>query len=131
MGIRAGIMEITSEAFEQMLEGKTVDISKCEHHSLDKSWSEIHDALQQAGFPLAKVITGYRLLPDCLQTYEEFLRGDHDHYVGLASPKLVNDAASGLSSCNPPERETRYFQKLVKVYCGAASRGNALMIVIS
>lgn len=146
MGVRAGLTEINPQEFEELIAGRSPDVSGGEYHSLDKAWGDIHEALRQVGPPLDKVLSGDRLHPDCHQTFEDFYRGSHDYYVGFASPELVREVADALARINPPEDVRRegsakfdynadyvgwYFRELQKVYSGAADRGNALMIVIA
>ena len=146
MGIRASLHEIRAVDFERMLVGESPDTSYAEFHPLDKAWVDLYEALRTAGPPLDKVIIGDWLFPDCPQTFEEFYKGEHDHYAGVASPKLVREVADALDRCNPPETEHKisgegfdsvvdyvggYFKILRDAYRRAANSGNALMIVIA
>jgi len=131
-----------------MMSGGHPDISEAEYHALDKTWSEIHEMLQPMGYPLNLTITGDSLLPEANQTYEAFLEGEDDYYVGLMTVDLVRDIAALLERIHEPsmpevgEPQTSdghayidyvgpYFQELQRTYRDAASRGNALMIVIA
>lgn len=76
MGVQAGFYEITPEAFDEMMAGGSPNISGGKY-SLDKAWSEIHDMLQPAGYPLNQAIVGDALHPDSIHSYEDFKAGKH------------------------------------------------------
>jgi hypothetical protein len=140
------LTEISPQAFGELTAGGSPEVSGGEYHSLDKAWVDIHESLRKAGPPLDKALIGDRLHPDCPQTFEEFFRGGHDYYVGIASPELVREVADALGGCNPLQGTRQegsagfdynidyvgyYFRELRDVYRSAAARRNALMIVIA
>jgi hypothetical protein len=148
MGVRAGLHEITPQAFAEMMAGRNPDISGGKCYSLDKAWSEIHDMLQPAGYPLNRAIVGNALHPSSDHSYEDFYEGKHDWYAGFVTVELVRKIAralEGIQVPDIPEISRRgeddshvyidyvgsMFRVLQAAYLEASSHGNALMVVIA
>lgn len=144
MGIRASFSQITPDIFEQMVRGEEPKIAEGEWHSIDKAWFDFHTVFRQKSHPLDLVIAGDCLHPQSQQTLEEFCKGGHDWYFGLASPTLVHEAAKALSALSTVELKQWYdeqncggydcsfyfFAQLKSAYTSAADHGNALMIMV-
>jgi Domain of unknown function (DUF1877) len=148
MGVRAGLHEITPQAFDEMMAGGNPDVSGGKYYALDKAWSEIHDMLQPAGYPLNQAIVGDALHPDSNHSYEDFCVGKHDYYAGFVSVEMVKKIARALEGIQVPdipeisrrgENDSHVyidyvgsmFRVLQAAYREASSRGNALMVVIA
>jgi hypothetical protein len=148
MGVRAGLHEITPQAFDEMMAGGNPDISGGKYYALDKAWSEIHDMLKPAGYPLNQAIVGDVLLPGSEHSYEDFYEGKHDWYAGGVTVEMVRKIAKALEAIQVPDvPEISYrgendshvyidyvgsmFRVLQAAYREASSRGNALMVVIA
>jgi hypothetical protein len=108
--------------------------------------------LHRAGYPLSQAIVGNALHPDANHSYDEFIKGNHDYYVGFATVELVKQIARVLESIEVPnslphnaeisqwnESDKRqyiddvgsYFRSLQSAYRDASLHGNALMVVIA
>jgi hypothetical protein len=104
--------------------------------------------LQPAGYPLNLAIVGDALHPDSDHSYQDFNEGKHDYYVGLVASEMVRKIArvmEGIQVPDIPEISQRdekdslvyldyvesMFRVLLAVYREAASRGNALLVVIA
>ena len=145
MGIRAGLTEITPDVFEQVRTGGEPDLSEGPRHSIDKAWQDFHSVFRAKGQPLSLAISGDYLHPSSSHTLDEFCKGDHDYYVGFASPTLVQHVADSLAAVTATEYKhweselfgdhynggETLFPHLKAAYVDAATRNNALMIVIT
>lgn len=148
MGVRAGLCEITPQAFDEMMAGGNPDVSAGRYYALDKAWSEIHDMLQPAGYPLNQAIVGDALHPESNHSYEEFYEGKHDWYLGFVTVETVKKIARALEDIQVPdvpeisrrsENDSHVyidyvgsmFRVLQAAYREASRHGNALMVVIT
>ena len=146
MGLRAGLTEITADAFEQAARGGDPDnLTAGERHSIDKAWDDFHLTFGRCGPPLSLAISGDCLHPMCPQSLDEFREGNHDYYVGFMSPRLVREIADVLSrlplsqlrqwydelGVGGYDHDFSYFLELKTAYVDAAAHGNALIICIT
>jgi hypothetical protein len=90
-------------------------------------------------------IIGDRPHPDGGHSLDEFLQGDHDYYIALMSPRLVQEVAKALRNVtaaefkqweselgiDPDESVAVFFPELKAAYVAAAATKNALMITIA
>jgi len=144
MGVRAGLTEIPPDLFEQVVAGGEPKLPDEPRHSIDKAWHDFHIVFRSKGPPLSLAIAGDRLHPQSPHTLDEFCKGNHDYYVGFASPRLVREVAealTGLTASDYKRWESElvgdqyncgetFFPDLKAAYTEAAVRKNALMIVI-
>jgi hypothetical protein len=144
MGLRAGLTEITPDAFDKVAAGGDPDLTGGEHYSIDKAWDDFHVIFAAKGPPLSLAISGDCRHPQSPHTLGEFCEGKHDYYLGFASPRLVKEIAKELSTvtdfqfsqwCEQGGKgqyicAATLFPDLKMAYTNAASRGNALVIVI-
>lgn len=145
MGIRAGLTEITPELFEQIRAGGESNLPESFRHSIDKAWHDLHLVLRAQGPPLNLAISGDFLHPLSPHTLDEFCEGNHEYYVGFASPSLVQEIAKYLTTVtaadykrweselfgDPYNVGETFFPDLKAAYLDAAARNNALEIVIA
>ena len=145
MGQLATFVEIAPKLFEKVIAGKEDDPTGDRQHSLDKAWDSLHTVLQSKGPPLSLAIIGDRPHPDGGHSLDEFIQGDHDYYIALMSPRLVQEVAKALKNVTaaefkqwesdlgiePGESVEASFPELKAVYQEAAAAKNALMIVIA
>jgi hypothetical protein len=144
MGIRAGLTEITPETFEQVAAGREPDLTGSERYSIDKAWHDSHVVFGPMGPPLSFAISGDWRHPLSPHSLDEFCEGKREYYLGFVSPGLVNEIAQALSNltdlqlaqwCGQYGDEQNncaatFFPDLKAAYANAATRGNALVIVI-
>lgn len=144
MGVRAGLTEIPSEIFEQISAGAEPAIPKEPHYSIDKAWNDFHQVFRNLGPPLDHAISGDRRHPQCLHTMDNFCGGDHEYFVGFASPELVQEVSNALASLTPADYKRievqfygdgyncgeTFFSALKAAYENASAAENAVMIVI-
>lgn len=145
MGVRAGLTEIPSDLFDSMVAGGESTFPYAARRSIDKAWHDFHTVFQGQGPPLSLAISGDCLQPQSPHSLSEFCEGNHNWYVGFASPALVNEVAqvlANLTSSDYKRWETEmtgkqyncgetFFANLKAAYTEAAARKNALMIVIA
>src|SRR5262249_36740194 len=112
---------------------------------VDKSWHDFHKVFQQKKPPLNQAMTGDSFHPLSPHSLDDFCAGSHDYYIAFASPKLVRQVAEALEAVTVSnyrrwlrtlfEDGCHYgaerFVDLKAAYQQAASRKNALMIVIT
>ncbi len=144
MGVRAGLIEISPDLFEQVVAGGEPKLPDEPRYSIDKAWHDFHLVFRDKGPPLGLAIAGDSLSPHSPHNLDEFCEGNHEYYVGFASPPLVHavaDALSGLTASDYKRWESElvgdqyncgetFFPCLKAAYMEAAARKNALMIVI-
>ena len=145
MGQLANFAEISPDLFKRIIAGKDPALTKCPQHSLDKAWDSLHTVFQAKGPPLSLAITGDRAHPDGGHSLDEFIQGEHDHYVALMSPQLVQQVAKALRNVtatefkqwesdlgiDPDESVEVFFPELKATYQQASAAKNALMIMIA
>src|SRR5260370_12210845 len=145
MGQLANFAEIPPDLFKKIIAGKDPALTKCPQHSLDKAWDSLHTVLQSNGPRLSLAIIGDRPHPDGGHSLDEFLQGDHDHYVALMSPRLVQEIAKALRNVtaaefkqweselavDPDSSVEEFFPELKTTYLQAAAAKNALMMMIA
>jgi hypothetical protein len=95
--------------------------------------------------PLSLAITGDCIHPQGGHSLDEFIRGDHDYYIALMSPRLVQEIAAALTNVTAKEFKQwesesvgnrhsaveLFFSQLKAAYREAAAEKNGLMIVIA
>lgn len=144
MGVRAGLIEIPADLFEQVVSGGEPKLPEVPRHSIDKAWNDFHIVFKSKGPPLSLAIAGDCLHPQSPHSLDEFCEGNHDYFIGFASPSLVRevaDALSGVVASDYKRWESEligdeyncgetFFPYLSVAYREAAARKNGLMIVI-
>ena len=144
MGVRAHLTEIAPYLFEQVVAGGEPHLPDAPSHSIDKAWYEFHLVLRTKGLPLCLAVAGDFLHPQSPHTLDEFCKGDHEYYVGFASPKLVQEVGDALANLTVSDYKRweaelvgpdyncgeMFFPNLKAAYTEAAAQGHALMIVI-
>jgi hypothetical protein len=145
MGVRAGLTEIPRDLYAEVAVGGEPDIAGGTRHSIDKAWYDFHVVFRSKGPPLSLAMSGDYRHPLSPHSLDEFCKGNYEYYVGFASPALVEEVANALANVtasNYKEWETAcncdqcplietFFAALKTAYLGAATRKNALMIVIA
>ena len=145
MGQLANLVEIPPDLFKKIIAGKDPALTKCPQHSWDKAWDRLHTVLQSKGPPLSLAITGDRPHPDGGHSLDEFIEGNHEYYIALMSPPLVQEIAEALRNVTPAEFKQWeselgvdpdssvevFFPELKNTYLQAAAANNALMIMIA
>ena len=146
MGQLANFAEISPDLFKRIIAGGDDSaLTKCPQHSLDKAWDSLHHVLQSKGRPLSLAITGDRTHPDGGHSLDEFIQGEHEYYVALMSPQLVQQVATALGNVtaaefkqwesdlgiDPDESVEVFFPELKTTYQQASAAKNALMIMIA
>jgi len=144
MGVRASLTEISPEQFEQVVAGGQPKLPNEPSYSIDKAWNDFHFLFRCKGHPLRHAIAGDYLHPQSPHSLDEFCEGNHEYYLGFASPRLVLEVAHSLTDLSAMDYKrwenelmgTQYncgetfFPYLKAAYESAAARKNALMIVI-
>ena len=144
MGVRAGLVEIPPDLFEQVVAGREPKLPDHPRHSIDKAWYDFHAVFKAKGPPLNLAISGDQLHPMSPHSFDEFCEGSHDYYIGFASPRLVREAAGSLATTTAADYKRweselfgdeyncgeTFFPQLKAAYAEAAARQSALMIVI-
>jgi hypothetical protein len=145
MGQLAVFVEIAPDVFEQVIAGAESDLTGRRKHLIDKAWDSLHSVLRSMGPPLSLAITGDCVQPQGGHSLDEFIQGNHDYYLALMSPRLVEEVAAALTNVAAAEfkqweRELggerhsaveRSFPLLKTTYREAAVAKNALMIIIA
>jgi hypothetical protein len=145
MGQLANFVEIPPDLFKKIVAGKDPELERYPQHSIDKAWDRLHAVLQSKGPPLSLAITGDRAHPDGGHSLDEFIQGDHDYYIALMSPRLVQEVAKALTNVTaakfkqwenelgvePGYSVEAFFPELKDTYLQAAAAKNALMIMIA
>ncbi len=144
MGVRAGLTEIPPALFEQVIAGGEPKLPDEPRYSIDKAWNDFHAVFKVKGPPLSLAIAGDYLHTLSAHSLDEFCKGDHEYYVGFASPQLVRKVADALATVTAVDYKQwegdmfgdqyncgeTFFPYLKAAYKEAAARQNALMIVI-
>jgi hypothetical protein len=148
MGIRAGLTEVSTEAFTKVKDGGEFtkeDLLDRVSISIDKSWYGINEAFTLLEPPLKYIICGDFSHPLSAPDIVTFINGNDDFYVGLMSPELVQEIATNLDFITDEkigklfkqcELEfddyfQHHFNKLKRAYLDAAQKGNSLYICIA
>jgi hypothetical protein len=149
MGIRAGLTEISANAYTKVKAGGNIDEADLENRtwtSLDKAWYGFHNVFKQMAPPLKLTISGdypHPLGAPDVDVFDE--SPDYDFYLGFMSPPLVEEIADSLSMLSYAEiarlfeligiEFDSYFQHhleaMKQAYSQAAKNRNALYICIA
>lgn len=145
MGQLATFAELGPDLFAQIVAGADYDLAGCRVYRIDKAWYSLHAVLRSKGPLLSLAISGDCVHPQGRHSLDEFIRGDHEYYLGLMSPRLVQEITEALTKVTATkfkQWETELgvdrhfsvaplFPQLKAVYREAAAEKNALMIVIA
>ena len=146
MGVRARFTEIAAAAVDRVAQGNWPDPPeqyKC--HSIDKEWITFYQVFKDKGTPLSRAVVGDVLHPRSSHTFEQFCESGHEWYVAFISAPLVQAIAKSLGALllgdlkrwfeeleiEFTEYDSIMFDTMKTAYCSAATRGNALMILIA
>ena len=143
MGVRGHLTEIAPELLNHVLAGKEPELPNAPCYRIDKAWHNFHIVFRTKGPPLSQAIAGDCLHPQISHTFDDFLEGGYDYFVGFASTNLVQQVAEALSSLTAVEFERwqreavdgqypcrEELENLKTAYREAAANKNSLVILI-